>query len=475
MTTRELLHPVEEHSSLSPGDWPGRRSGPASLLLRHSINNAVLVGWGLWGIFSLTLFVYSSSSDDVLVAYVLYLILGALGLWGARRDLLAPTGAFILVAFSGYGMNIPLIVVGYINLGGLDNATLTKVMYILLCAQVGFMLGALLPNTRFNPMRKIIEVSCSLRETSVVIFVILMLLLVGAAAIRKSFHLGEAGIQPSIPYAGVFQFLLYQGPLVMSVWFLAQGLAQKRIHAFLGLSLLIGLAVTQALLGWRGGILYVLIIAAVPFWYQFKRGEMQKRYSMGWLIILIVLSSSIIQLGNGVRTERLGGESAFTKDNEEFIEKILVRAQGTTRLAEVTRHFGELSFTNGFLIEKLLAKDMSATTYIDREVYGVKPTQSHSVGTSGPGGMYTACGLLGVLGSYFLLGGFYRWSYFAMTSYETSNVNVLGVVWYAFLIYMLFEVLNENFGVNALKVYFAVLIQVYMLKILLKRKSLPGL
>jgi len=472
MTTPELLRPVDELNSLSPPDWSGRRLGPASLLLRHGINNVLLAGWAVWGIFSLMLFVSLGYSDDLLVSYVLYLFLGAVGLWGARRDLLAPTGAFILVAFSGFGMNIPLIAGGYIQLDGLDSSTLTKVMYILSCAHVGFMLGGLLPNTKFNPIRKIIEVDCSMRETSVKVFAILMLGLVGAAAVRKTFHLGEAGIQPDIPYAGVLQYLLYQGPLVMSVWFLAQGLVQKRSHALLGLSLLIGLAVTQAILGWRGGILYVLIIAAVPFWYQFKRVEMQKRYSMGWLMILIVLSSSIIQLGNGVRTERLGGESAFTKGNEEFIEKILLRAQGTTRLAEVIKHFGELSFTNGFLLEKLYVKDISATVYIDRAVYGVKPTQSHSVGTSGPGGMYTACGLLGVFGSYFLLGGFYRWSYFAMTNHETCNVNVLGVVWYAFLIYMLFEVLNENFGVNALKMYFAVLAQIYTLKFLLKKKKL---
>ncbi len=419
--------------------------------------------------FSLLSFVQEGINDDLLVAYFLYLVLGGVGLWITRMDILAPMGAFILVAFSGFGLNIPLIATGHIPFIRIDGATLTKVTYVVLCAHLGFMCGALLPNTRFNPVRRIIGTAYSTRETSIALYLGLLVFLIVAAGIRSYFHLGEAGIQPAIPYAGVFQYLLYQGPLVMCVWFLAQGLSQKRIHALLGLSLLVGLAVTQALLGWRGGILYVLIIAAVPFWYQFKRNDGQDHYSMGWLMILILLSWSIIQLGSVVRTERLGGELVFTKGKEEFITNVFLRAQGTTRLAEVVNHFGPLSLTNNFLIEKLLSRHMSATVYIDRVVYGVKPTQAHSVGTSGPGGPYTALGLLGVLGSYFLIGAVYRWSYFGMTDYSTSRVNVLGVVLYAFLIFMLFEILNENLGTNALKMYFAILAEIYAFKFALER------
>ncbi len=88
-----------------------------------------------------------------------------------------------------------------------------------------------------------------------------------------------------VPYAGIFQFVLYHGLVMICVWYLAQGLTQKWMHTILGLVLLVGMAVTQALLGWRGGILNVLIIALVSFWYQFKLYDKQK-YSMGWLIIL---------------------------------------------------------------------------------------------------------------------------------------------------------------------------------------------
>jgi hypothetical protein len=48
-----------------------------------------------------------------------------------------------------------------------------------------------------------------------------------------------------------------------------------------------------------------------------------------------------------------------------------------------------------------------------------------------------------------------------------SRPNLLGIVSYAFMILMLFEIVNENFGVNTLKTYFAVLAQIYFFKIIL--------
>ena len=468
MATKELIYPAEDGQHLPLSNARDRALGPARLLIKTGINNFILFGWGLWTLLSLSLFILSGSSTDVLVTYFLYLMVGAIGLWRTRKDILAPTGAFVLVAFSGFGLNIPLIATGQISFLHIDDGTLTKVISIVLFAQVGFICGSMVPNMKFNPIRRIVGANYSIRGTSIAAFVGLLLVQICAAVIRKELHLGEAGIQPSIPYAGVFQFFLYQGLLILCVWYLAQGLTQKRTHAILGLILLIGMALSQALLGWRGGIMYVIIIAAVPFWYQFKLSDKQKHYSMGWLMILILLSSSIIQMGSAIRTERLGGESGFSKSDEQFMTNVLVRSQGTTRLAEVTKYFGPLSSTNNFLLEKLLSQDISATIYIDRTVYGIAPNQSHSVGTSGPGGPYTAAGVMGVIGSYFLIGIFYQLSYFSITNFETSSVNVLGVVWYAFLILMLFEILNENFSTNSLKMYFAVLTQIYLFKHLLK-------
>jgi hypothetical protein len=462
VATRALYPPVEEEAPLPLPSSHARRLGPARLLRKTGVGNSILVGWSLWALFSLSLFIQSGSNQALLISYFLYLILGAVGLWGARKDILAPTGVFVLVAFSGFGLNIPLIATGHVPFIRIDDDTLTKVMIIVLFAHIGFMCGSLLPNTYFNPIRKIVGTRNSTRGTSLVAFFALLSLEIVAGIVRMELHLGEAGVQPTIPYAGIFQFVLYHGLLMLCVWYLVQGLTQKRIHTILGL------AITQALLGWRGGILSMLIIAVVSFWYQFKLHDNQKYYSMAWLIILLFLSYPVIQLGNAIRSERLGGESSYAKSNEEFAMNILTRSQGTTRLAEVVKHFGPLSFTNDFLIEKLLSKGLTTTKYIDKVVYGIVETRSHSVGTSGLGGPYTALGISGVLVSYFLIGMLYRLSYFATTNYTESGTNVFGIVWYAFLILMLFEIVNENLSVNTLKMYFAVLAQLYFFKFLFR-------
>ncbi len=123
---------------------------------------------------------------------------------------------------------------------------------------------------------------------------------------------------------------------------------------------------------------------------------------MGWLLVLIVLSSTVMQAGNSIRAERLGGESTYARNATEFVSTTLTRSQGTTRLAEVIQHFGPLSLTNNLFIATLAARGLSATQYIDRTIYGVEIGQSHSVGTSGPGGVYVGLGLAGVFFSYLL-------------------------------------------------------------------------
>ncbi len=90
------------------------------------------------------------------------------------------------------------------------------------------------------------------------------------------------------------------------------------------------------------------------------------------------------------------------------------------------------------------------------------------MGTSGPGGPYTALGISRVLVSYFLFGMFYRLSYFAIANYKTTGINVFGLVWYVFLTIMLFEIVNENACFMTLKMYFAVLMQLYFFKFLFR-------
>jgi hypothetical protein len=140
-------------------------------------------------------------------------------------------------------------------------------------------------------------------------------------------------------------------------------------------------------------------------------------------------------------------------------------------LAKVVDYFGPITFENHFLIENLWAKGLTTTKYIDQEVYGVAPRQSNSFGTSGPGGPYTAMGLIGVFVAYGLLGAFYRSVHENIFVSKTGGFNSMGVVFYALLAYTLLGLLNENFNLNSIKAFIAIGGQIYVYKFVLYKRQ----
>ena len=172
-----------------------------------------------------------------------------------------------------------------------------------------------------------------------------------------------------------------------------------------------------------------------------------------------------MELGNEIRIKRLGGDSKFTTD--KFVNKILMRGQGTTRLANVVNHFGPITLTNDFLINEIASKGLTTTKYIDRRIYGVEPRQSHSVGTSGPGGPYTGLGLLGVSLSFGLLGAFYRSVYENIFLSKTGGANPLAVVLYSMLVYALITIITENFNLGTVKMLVAIVGQIFIYRLII--------
>ena len=224
---------------------------------------------------------------------------------------------------------------------------------------------------------------------------------------------------------------------------------QGNLYTLLGFIPILAIAFTQVLLSWRGGIVYMFIIVFFIFWNNKIQYDVKKIRPLIWVVCLIMLVPIFIQLGNSIRSERLGGESNFAESKLQFVLNILNRSQGSTRLAVVVNDIGTLSFTNGFKIKDLIDSGKTTTRYIDEKLYGVLPHQSHSVGTSGPGGAYVAMGLSGVLMSYFLFGGFYRSGYECVKN--SNKDNVLGVVWYAVMALVLFDNMSENFNITYIK------------------------
>ena len=433
----------------------------------------VFIAWALWGLASVILLTLANANPLFITVYVCYLIFGAALLGACRKDLLSPPGLFTLASLFAFGLSLPLIYRGNRSIETSDytsffvtDESLFKVLVIVCVAQAAFVLGYYLNILRFVPVKRMLSGAAATRRVSVANYLLVAALVIVAGAIRIRLHLGEAGVQPTVGYAGYLQYSLFDGILLFCAWYLAQALRQSRLYVLLGLSLLVMMAVAQALLGWRGGIAQVGWIMLGLFWYQVPiKGR--RVYSLVWLLVLPLVAGSIVEIGNTIRSERLGGEKVFAASTGELIEKIAYRSQGATRLALVAEKFGSLTLFNNFLIKDIVAEGLTTTTYVDRKFYAVAARQSHSVGTSGPGGPYVAMGLFGVMIAYMLLGAFFRCIYGCVVDDDVRSGNIAATVLYCYLIFLLSSLLSENFDIAFVKNMIAVSAFIFMLRILI--------
>jgi hypothetical protein len=440
----------------------------------------VFIAWAAWGLASVVMLVRANAAAQFVAVYVGYLLFGATLLTACRRDVLAPPGLFTLTGLFAFGLSLPLIYRGnrYIETSDyrsflVTDESLSKALVIVCVAQAAFVVGYYLNLLRFVPINRALRTAPTTRRASVTSYLLLTTLVIIAGAFRVKFHLGEAGTQPTLPYAGYYQYALLDGTLLCCGWFLAQSLRQSGPYVLLGLALLVMMAIAQALLGWRGGIAQVGWMMIGIFWYQMPSSGRKAR-SLVWLLILPLVAGSIVQFGNAVRSERLGGEKIFATSTSDMIEKIAYRSQGTTRLAVVADRFGPLTLFNNFLIRDIYAEGLTITTYVDRNFYAVAAKQSHSVGTSGPGGPYVGMGLFGVIIAYMSLGAIYRSVYNCVIESDGRFGNIVATVLYSYLIFSLSALLSENFDIAFLKNMVAVSVFIFILKILINKGTDSG-
>lgn len=402
--------------------------------------------------FAYSFFLLMDKNQNLALLYSIYLMLGILAIFMARNDIFSPLGLFTLIVYQSFGINIPLIVSGSLTfLGHIPLQTLINILAIVITSQLGFFLGYLLPIHRIFPGSFITSkrLQADNKPLTSFTFVTITTVVVLSCIFRIIFHLGEAGIQPSIPYAGYFLYIFFNGVLIICTWYFIKGIRQSHTHTILSISLLLVMAGAQAYLGWRGGIIHILLLVFFSFWYNHLFFEGKSIKIMSWAVLIILLVPTFMQQANQFRTERLGGDTEIAATPLDFFNKMVARSQGTTRLAAVSDMIGPLTIDNDFFITSLYAKGISATKYVDMKIYNIGRKQSHSVGTSGPGSPYVALGLLGVASAYFMLGILFRVAYHNLKS--NGGNNPFTIVWYVFLAYALFSMITENLNLNSLK------------------------
>lgn len=448
---------------------------------KRVIGTIALSAWVIWAATAVFMLISSRASTAFVVIYLCYLALGGIALALNRDDMLAPPGLFTVAGFLAFGLTLVLICTGRrtfetgdITMLVISDDALLRALILFLVAKTAFILGYYSSIYRYVPLRWVGGVAANSRKVSFASYLLLAGVVIIAGIIRIRLHLGEAGGQTTIayaatrsviPYVGILNYALFDGVLVACAWFLAQGLRQDRHYVVLGLSLLIMIAITQALLGWKGGIIEVIYVGFGLFWYQNQQRQARRTYSFGWLLALLLSASTLIQFGYGNRVARVGGTTQFATSFTDLIQKIAFRSQGTTRLAAVTDYFGPLTWFNDFFIKNLAQQNLTVGEYMDRKLYAVQIGQLHSVGPSGPGGPYVALGVFGVAGAYLLLGMLYRRVYSGLMANNKEANNILYVVLYAYLMFALANLLSENFGFAFLKNMIVVLAVILFLRI----------
>lgn len=431
---------------------------------------AVLATWSAYT--AMVLYSHAYSPATLFVFGTVYAVSFAV-LYRDRNDLLSPRPAFVLVTFVSFLLVLPLSLERLIESAPLKDACLWRSLVVVEVAMIGFLAGTLPGVTARAPLYRLYIAKRPQIRASALAFVIVAGVVVGAAILRKLFHLGEAGLQPSIPYAGYLQYMLFDGVVLICAWFLASSLNRRNsLFLLLGLSLMLALAFTQAMLGWRGGIIQMIVIIGTVLWYQ-RVIPGRGTSALIWVVVLVLFAGTLMQYGNEVRQARLGGEEAYAESGGDFISNVIDRSQGLTRLGEVVEYVDRLTLTNGFMVRDLAAQGITATQFADREFYGVEMGQSHSVGTSGPGGPLLSAGLLGVASAYALLGFLCASVHRSLVSRSNLSANCVSAGFYAYLVYSLFPMMSGNFGANALKTLFAAAFLSYGLSRLTTRLSSP--
>lgn len=448
--------------------------------IKKLVRNLLPIAIVFWSLFSLKILI-DAGSMELFGLYSIYLIYMMVIAILCRDNILQPAGVAMLVGFLAFGNNIPLFANGMIGeYRPIDSRIIIRVLNVFLLSQLAFAFGTLLKlDSRFSPTRFLLHSKFKQKPVTAIQLIMLILFVVVAGVFRVVFHIGAAKEWASIPYSGLFHYALLDGLLVVLLWYLAGALKQKSLAYTLiaGIPLLL-LVITQALLGWRGMIFRVMICVVIVFWFQKRLYQNERVRSFAWLVLLGGIGFFTIQLGHETRSQKTGSDSDFSKSVSGFVEKVQLRSQGTTRLAEVLNRFDDNVLTNNWFFMDLAKYNETATNYVDRVVYGVKGHQKHSVGCSGPGSVYVCAGLLGVGFVYFLWGVFFANIYEQIGFDENVSPNFIAIALYASLIDILVYTTSENFSVGVLKKLLCVLAVIYFCKIFLfttsKKKKIPS-
>ena len=356
-------------------------------------------------------------------------------------------------------------------------AILTESMIVVLIAYVGVLLATNIRLKKTFVLWKKTINRISKGSLNYLIIIICFVWFVLSYFLRKEYQLGVAGSQPIITsYAGVLQYLLFNGNIVILSYLFIYCFKNKKKYLFPVLLVAFTLIASQALLGWRGDVIKILLLLVSLFY--FVKISMKKinnklttrkksiKISKKYVYISLILIPLMINMGDLNRSEKIGRgfqETSILK----YLTKFMLRGQGLTRLIYVVNEEdSSFSLTNNFFFLKL--EDMSSINYIDRKLYNIDPKYSNSTGGGGIGNSYLSMGLLGVFFTYFMIALVYHVFYNRLIN---MGLNPFLVVCYGQMMMLLPNYIMENTGLFMLKEFLVIILLSYFYGVLINKKA----
>jgi oligosaccharide repeat unit polymerase len=311
-----------------------------------------------------------------------------------------------------------------------------------------------------------------IKNVKVIYYFLAFIWFIFSFKIRELLNLGVAGERPTVIYAGYLQYFLFNGNIVILLYLFENSLKNKKKHIFYASSLALILIISQALLGWRGDVVKILILLLTVAFLAFQKSRIiineKIKLPKSYVLVALILIPIMIKFGDSIRNEKYDNviSRGFSSSKFEFIESFILRAQGLTRLMVVVDNMDRsYTLTNNFMFLKF--NGMSSANYIDRNFYGITPERSHSVGGGGVGNAYLSAGILGAVLVYLFIAIFYRRIY---ESIITSNYNTFFVLLYAQMMMLLPNYIEENTGMNIFTDFFVVIFFTYLYGVLFTKK-----
>lgn len=413
-----------------------------------------------------TIYIISVRWNDfnLLIIFILFSSTIFLVLKNNIKDVISPKFFLSFIFYISYILPIYFLGIGYSGNFLLrevelfrDHNLMSQALWISFFAYVGILLALKLFNSTQSKILNKFSKKIFIRKLkySHLFFVFCWFLF--SAFFRTKFNLGVAGKQPTIQFAGLLQYLFYDGNFVLFSYLLFSTFRYfdlKKLFIVILLGLI--LVFTQVLLAWRGSIFNFILVAFSVFLMINSANKIIFKIPKLLIIMLISIIPLTIEMGDSIRSSGVVYQGPKVSNTfYDSFERISMRIQGLTRLMYVvSNNKTDYSLFNDFFFIDLYKMKTSAVNYIDENYHGISKYVSHSVGGSGVGTTYLLGGIFGVFISFFLL------SYFLLRVYngikKSFNADFLIIV-YANLLPIIMYAIAENFDLSVLKKIFSIL------------------